>query len=525
MGQAWRFGTGLRRFLREPIDATAAAEHARSWLTARDERFLQSLDRLVWPFPQSPSRQLLECAGVERGDVHDLVRTNGLTPALEHLRDAGVYVTYEEFRGDADAVRGSRRLHFTPADFANPTVTPDFMATTGGTRSGGTVAGSSFEYRTETAVTQALHLSILGLLGIPNAVWIPALPSAAGLSSNLTLAKLGQPAERWFSQTDPAMPELPPRKRLANLAIPWSARLVGAGIPTPELTPTDRPEPVLAWVRDALARSKNAMLTSYPTSAVALATHAVAQGGDLAGLTLRIGGEPVTSERRDAIEAAGARVVDLYAFTPTGTVGFGCDGSNALHVMEQLVAVVSRRRERTDGVSVDAYCWTSLSPAAPHVMINVENDDYGEIIDNAACGCQLADLGLHRKVVGVRGMSKVVAGGTTVSGEVFEELVEVVLPRAIGGGPGDFQFAERAAGAETALLIRVSPRIGEVDPARVIAVVQESLRKNDVHAMAARMWESDGALQVVREAPRQARSGKTLPFEPLPPSSGPSAAR
>ena len=75
--------------------------------------------------------------------------------------------------------------------------------------------------------------------------------------------------------------------------------------------------------------------------------------------------------------------------------------------------------------------------------MNLENDDYGELIeDGPPCGCELERLGARTKLRGMRGMSKIVAGGTTVPGEVFERLADDLLPAQFGGTGTHYQFFE-----------------------------------------------------------------------------------
>src|SRR5688572_32006934 len=64
----------------------------------------------------------------------------------------------------------------------------------------------------------------------------------------------------------------------------------------------------------------------------------------------------------------------------------------------------SRPRERADGTGVSAFLWTSLVEDAPRIMVNVENDDYGEVLADVACDCALGRLGLTTRMRGIRGL-------------------------------------------------------------------------------------------------------------------------
>jgi phenylacetate-coenzyme A ligase PaaK-like adenylate-forming protein len=274
---------------------------------------------------------------------------------------------------------------------------------------------------------------------------------------------------------------------------------------------------VLDWALKALAGAGKAVIATYASSATQLAGAAERRGVRLDGLVLMIGGEPVTPAKRRAIEAVGAAAVDVYAFTQLGTAAMACPHTpNELHVMEQALAVVPRRRVRTDGVVVDALLWTTLRPDARNVLVNVENDDYGTLsVDGDACPCWFGRLGLRQRVSGVRGMSKMVAGGVTVKGEVFEELAETTLPDRFGGRSGDYQFIEEQVGHETRLVLRVHPRLPAVDEEAVLAVVAERLRQTETGRLADDVWSAQGAVRVVRSEAVRTRAGKILPYETL----------
>ncbi len=516
--QAFRFARGLRSFLRNPVSLEEAQSSVERWWRTRDERFLAMVDDLVWAAPDSPYRSLLQHAGLESGDLRVLVADEGLEGALEHLCRVGVYVAYEEYLGKQPAVRGSRTFHFSPPDFANPRLRPDYMATSGGTRTGGTPAGSSFADRRERVATAIFSLGMHGVMGVPGATWMPALPGSSGIGGVLIGAAAGRPPERWMSPVDPGARLIPARKRAANWLFPALARVYGTRIPRPRYVPTSDPSTVLAWCQDALSRSERATLSAYPSSAVALAQLAVEEGVDLTGLQIRTGGEPLTPARRKVIESSGADTSQYYALSPAGSVAMDCPRceEDEMHVMEQGYAVITRRRTRPDGVEVDAILCTTLALTAGQVLLNTENDDYAQIWQADPCDCPFGAIGMRRKIRGIRGISKVVAGGVSVDGELLQHLIDSVLPQEVGGGPSDYQFAEAGADGRAELVLRIAPRLGPIDEAEVLAAVERALNRDELGFLATAVWSPAGAMRVVREAPHVARSGKVLPFEPLP---------
>ena len=112
-------------------------------------------------------------------------------------------------------------------------------------------------------------------------------------------------------------------------------------------------------------------------------------------------------------------------------------------------------------------------------------------------------------------MSKVVAAGVTVPGEVFEQLVDRVLPQQLGGTPMDYQFVEHDDGGRGSVALRIAPGVGEVDERAALAIIVEELRREEMGKLAAEVWEPAGSVSIKRESPVAAKSGKTLPFEPL----------
>ncbi|HAS09408.1 MAG TPA: hypothetical protein DCS55_02645 [Acidimicrobiaceae bacterium] len=514
--QAVRFARGLRTFLRQPIDRAEAIAEVQARWCRRDQHFLDALDRLVWPIPESPHRKLLAHAGLEPPDVAALVTGSGLEPALETLRDEGVYVAYEEYTGHVPARRGSATFEFSPPDFANPLVRADYIASSGGTRSTGTASGSSFHLRRERAKGYAFLLDLWEVADAPTCVWLPALPGSAGLSSVLSATALGTPPERWFSPTDPSAAAR--RKRIANGLLPPLSRLYGRPVPAPVHVPVSDPGTVLSWCLARLATAERVLVPTYTSAAVALAQHAIDVGATLEGVVLRCGGEPLTAGRRRLIEQSGAAVVQVFAFSPSGMVAASClkCRGDEMHLIDHDHGVIQRRRTRPDGVEVDALLWTSLLLSAGQVLLNTENDDYGEIFSGPECGGRIP-AACGRAIRGVRGMSKVVAGGTTLHGEALERLVDEVLPQRFGGSPAHYQFAESNPDGAATVVLRVAPAIGPIDGEAVVRAIEEELRLDELGTMALGVWTPGRSLVVERSEPVPARSGKTLPFQALVP--------
>ena len=521
--QGWEFVRGMRDYLRDPLDMQEArAEIVDDW-RRRGERFVEKLEATVWPFPDSPYAQLLNSAGFKSGDVEGLIASRGLDATLELLRDEGVYVAYEEYQGKEAAVRGSSTFDFTPDDFINPHTRADFMGSSSGTRSSGVQVPISFSAFKKGQTQWYFHRVHWFPEGTPNAVWIPVLP-ANGIGAVLWVAGTGDAPDAWFSQIEPPR-QIPFRKRVANALVPFAARTTGVRIPSPVFAPPTDPGRVLDWCLKALSARGRAMVLGYASSLTRLALAAIERGVSLEGVTFIMSGEPVTSAKAQVIRESGAALCNFYGFTQGGIVATNCPYCNdeELHVLEQDLAVIQRRRKRSDGSDVDAFLYTGLSAVMGVVLINLESDDFGELRhDETPCSCEFGKLGFRTRIANVRGMSKVVAGGVTVPGELLERIVESTLPKRFGGGPGDYQFSE-SGGSQTKLVLRVDPRLGGIDESEVLECVRAELRSTEYGLLADRVWLGADALEVAREPAAPARSGKVLPFETLPPDPAVSA--
>src|SRR5262245_18208320 len=151
-----RFALGARRFCRDVVTVPRAFEIVRARQRDRERLLIQTLRGAVFGRRRSPYAALLSSAGCEPGDVERLVLTEGVEGWLRTLGRAGVYVSFEEFKGITPAIRGSQRLVFHPHDFDNPLVTRHLTLTSGGTRGRPTRIITDLDYVAETAPNWAL---------------------------------------------------------------------------------------------------------------------------------------------------------------------------------------------------------------------------------------------------------------------------------------------------------------------------------------------------------------------------------
>jgi hypothetical protein len=349
-------------------------------------------------------------------------------------------------------------------------------------------------------------------------------PSAAGFGAVVKISAGGTVPERWFTQVAPGIGGIAAHKQIVNRLLPALSTVTRAGLPSPEHVPTDAPEPVVRWLREAVARTGRALIVGYASSITAAARYAVDHGIDLTGVVAYPASEPVTAGKLAAMRAAGMRPFPGYAFVPEGVVATSCDhcDEEEYHLWDHEIAVTSRRRARGDGSEVDAFLWSSLSLEAPRVLLNVENDDYGIVRHGVPCDCGYGRLGLRTRVADIRGISKVVAAGISLDGETFDRLVEIELPARLGGGPGDYQFVEEEGPSGTLVSLLVHPRLDGIDERAALGVVREVLARTENGVLADGVWSPGRGLRIVRSAPTSTKAGKTLSFERIGAATPPS---
>ncbi len=501
---------GLRRWLGDTISfETARARMARR-LETRDESFLKLLEQSVFGNPRSPDLPLFRQAGCDYGDVERGVRRDGIEEELLRLREAGVWVSLEEFKGRAPIVRGGVELRASSSDFDNPAVLPLVSPESGG--SSGRSARSSMDRRhlTVRATYEAFGRKLAGLDGAPLAVWFPQLPAPSGIVSTLLHAKLGQPAVRWFDT-----------QRAQSGWTRWQGSLLTTGLVAASHAsgrPLARPEPgplhvVLDWVLRTRDGAGRCGVHTYVSRAVRAAQAARARGISLQGVAFYVGAEPLTQARCDEIRSSGAGVLSRYASTEMGTMAVGCPDAREAgdhHLCRDIVAAV--QAEGAPDQPGILYL-TALHEAAPKLMINVQLGDCARLVRHT-CACPLGELGLDLHLLQVHSVERVTCEGMTVPVSELVRIVEEVLCRRHGGSAVDYQWAEMEdRGGKSRLLVRISPSV-RVDAAKVVRdVLGELAGRSASGPIVAEAWGRAGTIRVVRVRPHVTGAGKLLPFE------------
>jgi hypothetical protein len=512
----WRFARGLREFLRRPISVAEAQAIVCRRLAQREDSFLNMVERGVYEHPSSPYRLLLRQAGCELGDLRDLVHTRGLEGALRSLHDAGVYVTFEEFKGHAPIVRGGQVIEAGASAFDNPHLGRYYEVESGGTTGAGTRTALDLDQLAATAVNTILAYDAHGVLRVPTVMWYGILPASAGLASVLHSARIGATPEKWLSPitADDLRPSV--KNRLATGFVVAAGRLAGARLPWPELGSLDGVA-VARWAHARVRAHGACLIRTSVSLALRVANAARAEGLDLTGATFLGGAEPPTPAKVRGITASGARYVPNYFITEAGAVGMGCaqpvDGSDVHFYRDSLALIQCPRHVPGTALTVDAFSFTSLLPSASKLLLNVEMDDYG-VVEERACGCPLERHGLTQHLREIRSFRKLTGEGMTLVGTEMVHILEDVLPARFGGSPLDYQLVEEEdPDGFTRLSLLVSPRVRIDDEQQVIDTVLEALGRGSVAADLARaLWAKARTLRVVRAEPIWTARGKLMPL-------------
>ena len=510
-----RYVRGLPRYLAEPMSEDAARQRIAGDLAHREESFLAVLERGVFAASTNPYRRLFARAGIEFHDVAELVRSDGLEPALARLHDEGVWLSIAEVKGKEPVRRGDWTMEIEPGALHNTLVTGHFEASTSGSRSaGGTPFWVDLADTRHSSAYAVLACTAFGLGRARGAIWFPAPPGVAGIRRALWWSKSDVSLERWFAQTVPRWRGTEIKRAVFVHWTVTASRRAGRPLPRPEYTPPAQALRVARW----LAEPGRSVLFGAPSSGVRACEAAAEVGLDLGGTFFSFGGEPYTEAKARAIEGAGARAESSYYISELGgPIALGCPNGHAIdeaHVAEDRVAVIEQERTLAGGAVVRPLYVTTISPLAPQIAINVETGDYA-VERSASCGCPYDEAGLKRTLHTIRSYEKLSTEGMHFFAPQLVALLEDVLPQRFGGGPSDYQLVEdEDADGRTRIVLRVAPRVGALDEHEVAATALGFLRaQGPVESMMARIWKAGETLQVVRQEPEISAAGKVLPLQ------------
>ena len=445
------------------------------------------------------------------------MQTKGLEPTLRELRGAGVYFTFEEYKGRTPVVRGGHVVPINAGDFDNPFVARAYEVTTGGLSG----AGTRVPMDLDTIAAQVPHIllarQVNGMLDGPMAIWRGTLPDPTGVGIILRAVAFGGVPLRWFTPMtrEDFRPSL--KDRLATSSIIAMTRLCGVRCPRPEPVPIDRAGILARWAAQAVRAHGSCVIGTAVSLAVRICLAALDEGISLAGVVFMSGGEPFTSARSRVVTRAGARLVPHYISVDTGPIGIACAQPSAeddIHLLRDCLALIQHPRTISHSdVTVDAFYFTSLRPTAAKILLNVESDDHG-VVEERSCGCPLGALGYTHHLHQIRSFGKMTVEGVTLVGSEMVRILEEVLPARFGGSPLDFQLLEEEdEQGQGRLTLLVSPRLSIDREDLVVNTVLEALGKSSVAAdMARALWQQAGTFRLRRADPVWTNRGKLLPI-------------
>ncbi|MGQ0641942.1 MAG: hypothetical protein ACT4P6_14425 [Gemmatimonadaceae bacterium] len=510
------FLRGLPAFLRQRLNVDDARAIIQRRLAERESNFLATVERSVFHNTVSPYRKLMNVAGCTADDVRRLVTNDGIEGALLALRESGVYVSFEEFKGTQPIRRGSQQVAVRPEDFDNPRVRSYHAVATGGSTGGGRRVLMDLEHLTSRLPTILLSDVYHGLFGIPTVFWFE-IPPGNGMDSVLQRVPVQNIPERWFSPIRGGRDGAGWRFRLATAAAVTVARATGARIPRAEYLPLSQAHVIAEWAREALRRRGACGIRAHVSKALRVCIAAREAGIDLTGTVFVIGGEPPTPAKVAEITRTGARFYSNYYFTEGGPVGSSCttsEHSNDQHFHADHLALIQVSRQVPGfDVSVPSFHFTTLLPTAPKVLLNVESDDFG-IVERHHCGCPYEALGLTTHIKDIRSFRKLTGEGVTLIGSDMVEILETELPARFGGSSLDYQLVEEEdERGFTRLTLLVHPRVTLPDESAPIEAILNALaRRGGAADMSRGVWSQAGSFRVRREAPGYTARGKFLPL-------------
>jgi hypothetical protein len=515
----------LWRFSRQGMNLAQARDLVHQRMAQREENFLRSVESSIYAFPRSPYLALLRAAGCEFGDLAALVKSRGLEGALRQLREEGVYVTFEEFKGRRPIERPGLTLPVTARDFDNPAVPPVFVVESGGSSGLAINVGVNLEQVQSRAPDELVTLSAHNLLDAPALRWTSILPTGS-LRHILRAVYIGHAPQRWFSPLGLRDSRYWRRYALATYYTVFWARACGMPVPWPEYVRVQQAITIAKCACELLRSQGSCLVHCNPSRAMRVCLAAQEAELDLRGLAFHGSEEALTPAKLAFFEGAGVRFVSNYGGVESGRIGAACarpSEAGDVHLLRDAVALFSHPFTVENlGITVPAFNVTSLLPAASKVMLNVQIDDYG-IVEERHCGCELEQYGYTTHLRQIRSYAKLTGEGVTLIGTEMVRILEEVLPARFGGTPLDYQVLEEEdEQGFTRLYVLIDPRIQLPDDQTVVSVILSALSESSPTGDATRrVWEQMKTIRIRRTVPLLTARGKLLPLHSSRPPRNP----
>ena len=511
------FSAALPRFLRVQVTTERAESEIRRALDMREARFLELVRSQVYARPDSPYLKLLANAGCAFVDLETYVRHHGVEKALQKLAGEGVYFTSDEYKGKKAVVRGGLSFNVCPFDFELPASSPGFVHESSGTRNVPVRSNSPLEWLALRTWATAIFFSAHNLFSYAHAVY-DGIPPGTALNHLLVNAKLGKRTERWFARRIPARNSL----ELAYfLAVTYLAVLIGKtykpGLPMPEFVDLKDIHRIIRWLRDKQKNEERCYISCVASSAARIAREALEMGVSLEGTVFGVAGDPLTEQKESLIKKVNAATVSRYSYGGGVSTGYGCAQRmfrDEVHVNLHLLAVISHPMPLPGyTLAIHSFFLSTLHPAAPRLLLNVENGDYVQL-DERDCGCALQRAGLTLHLHHIQSYEKFTSEGMNYFYSDLFDLLEKTLPSEFGGGPGDYQLVEdEDNGGQTHLTLVIHPDVGDLREDRVLAQLRNAFSNGSRgNGFMTAVWADAGTFKLKRAIPYASPRGKILPL-------------
>ena len=156
---------------------------------------------------------------------------------------------------------------------------------------------------------------------------------------------------------------------------------------------------------------------------------------------------------------------------------------------------------------------TTLHPAAPRFLLNVQNGDYATMT-RRDCGCALERVGFTQHLHTIRSFEKLTTEGMNYFTTDIVELLENTIPSEFGGGSGDYQLIEEEDNSgQTRLTLLVHPNVSGLNEETLLFRLRQNLAEGSRNnRFMSKIWQNAGAFRIRREAPHASARGKILPL-------------
>ena len=506
------------QFFQERVTLDRANEQIKRDLDRREERFLELVRCQIFERPNSPYLKLLRLTGCEFSDLQNAVRRFGIEETLVRLAGEGAFLTIEEFKGKKDVIRGRHSFRVFPNSFDNDNGSSGYRTQSSGTSNQPTRSFVSLGLLAIRTPASCLAFAAHGLFSHVHAMYDSILPGSGGINNLLIYSKMGVTTDRWFAQ------KVPIRSRSERLYHYFTTQLIvaaasrcGSGFPKPEFLAHEELETIIRWASAQQALQRGCCITTAASNAARIARVARRLGVSLESTKFIVTGEPFTDSKREAIEAVGATGIPRYTYGGSVNIGYGCANplfTDEVHVNQHLLALCANPRPLgPTSPAINPLLCTTLDPAFPRLLFNVESGDYGLMI-RRDCGCALEKAGLSLHLYSIRSFEKFTSEGMNYFYGDLYELFERTFPREFGGGPGDYQLMEEEdETGQTRLTLVVHPEVKDLDEKRIIAVLRAELSKGSrSDRFMTDVWTRAGTFKLRRKIPYASPRGKILPL-------------